>query len=148
MKSRLTVLFIIIFVERGVSLKKSLIEGELIIAIDFDGTITNNPDIIEGDLQIREDCARVLNKLHEDGVRLILWTCRTGHWLTQAKEFLVKENLIGVFEVINDHISEVYDKYSETSRKVGADIYFDDKGFGCNPDTMWQDLENYVYGEV
>lgn len=128
-------------------MRKELIPGELIIAVDFDGTITDNPDITDKELHLRDNCTEVLARLKDDGVRLVLWTCRTGHHLEQAKEFLVENNLLGVFEAVNDHIPEIYEKYEETSRKVGADIYIDDKGFGCKLDTLWKDLEKYVYGE-
>jgi len=128
-------------------LTKALIEGEIIIAIDFDGTITTNPDISESELILRPECKRVLNRMFDTGVKLILWTCRTGEHLTKAKAFLFGEGLYGVFTSINDHIPQVYTKYSDASRKVGADLYLDDKNFGCDVNTMWTELEKYIYGE-
>lgn len=126
---------------------KPLIQHELIIAIDFDGTITTNPDISDEELTLRPDCRRVLERLFDTGVKLVLWICRTEKYLTDAKTFLFGQGLLGLFTTINDHIPEVHKKYKVTARKVGADIYLDDKNFGCNPETLWIDLEKHIYGE-
>lgn len=45
-----------------------------IIAIDFDGTIFENawPEVGT----IREDAVEVIQALHENGNKIIIWTCR------------------------------------------------------------------------
>lgn len=127
---------------------KSLIEGELIIAVDFDGTITTNPDIdMEKELELQPECARVLRRMEDDGIKLILWTCRTGEALDQAETFLLQNNLYYVFDAINDQTDEVNEKYApNVARKVGADVYYDDKALlGAKVD--WLHFEKFIYGE-
>ena len=126
---------------------KSVIEGELIIAVDFDGTITTNPDISDEPLELQPNCKKVLTRLYERGARLILWTCRTGNTLLDAIDFLNKMGMCSLFETINEQIPEVREKYyPDEANKVGADIYIDDKNLGTKID--WLDIERQIYSKV
>ena len=56
--------------------------GFEIIAVDFDGTLCENkwPDIGEPNIKLID----YLKKRQEDGDKLVLWTCRTGEYLSDA----------------------------------------------------------------
>lgn len=123
---------------------KSLIESELILAIDFDGTISTEPDIGKP-LELQFNAKEVLTRLHEDGAKLILWTCRTGAHLDEALKFLQDNNMLHLFDKINDQLDEVIEKYSpDVARKVGADIYYDDKS--AMTEINWEMFEKFIYG--
>ncbi len=126
--------------------KKAVLPNELIIAVDFDGTITTCSQVTESDLELREGAKEVLERLYDDGVKLILWTCRTEEYLNQALEFLKKEDMLHFFASINENIPEVQEKYDIDARKVGADIYIDDKNIFIK-EVNWSQIEEYIYGE-
>ena len=98
--------------------------SNLIIAIDFDGTIVEDkhPEIGE----IRVGAKEAINQLQKDGYTIIIWTCRTGKPLLMAIEFLAK---IGIkYHHINQSCPINVSKYGGVdTRKVYADLYIDDK---------------------
>jgi len=96
-----------------------------IIAIDFDGTIVEDayPEIGKPQLFAFE----TLKRLQNDGHRLILWTYRCGRKLDEAVAFC-KTNGIEFYAVNNSFPNE--DFKGETSRKIGADIFIDDRNIG------------------
>lgn len=119
-------------------------DNELILAIDFDGTVTTEPDI-GCELVLQPDAKRVLERFKEDGVRLVLWTCRTGNHLNEALEFLESNELLSVFDTVNEQLPEVLTKYyPDVAPKVGADVYFDDKN--AMTDVDWNKFEEFIYG--
>lgn len=110
-----------------------------IIAVDFDGTITTgdtriwiddipSEDIFFENIVITDFIRRV-----QHNVYLILWTCRTGESLTRAIKFCKS---IGIkFDAINENLPGMF----ETSRKIYADMYLDDKS--CfNPEEAYTQL--------
>lgn len=126
-------------------MSKCLIEGELVLAVDFDGTITTEPEMGK-ELVLQPECKRVLTRLHEDGIRIVLWTCRSGPVLEEALEFLKENDMLDLFCAINDQLEEINTKYApHVARKVGADIYIDDKSLGFVVD--WEEIENGIYGQ-
>lgn len=75
-----------------------------------------------------------LKQKKEEGVKLILWTCRVGDLLEQAITYC---NAYGLeFDAINENIPEMVDRYGSDSRKVFAHLYIDDC---CR--TPWEILE-------
>ena len=121
--------------------KESIPEGKKeaalpkIIAVDFDGTLVTNqfPEIGE----IRHPMWDAIKAEQERGTKLILFTCRTGEFLTQAVDFCREHGL--VFDAINDNIDEVK-ALGWDARKVSATFYVDDRsaylsffGFTTNP---------------
>ena len=95
------------------------------IAVDFDGTIVENkyPEIGTPNICLIER----LKHLQEQGVELILWTCRNGELLEQAINYL-KDNFNFTFNYINSNSIEKLKLYHyNDTRKVGADYYIDDK---------------------
>lgn len=99
----------------------------MIVAIDFDGTITETheyPNIGK----FNSKAVQVIKKLQKEHV-LCLWTCREGEPLKQAVEALEKEGI--KFNYINDS------PYS-MGRKIVANIYIDDRNFGG---IDWDEIE-------
>lgn len=98
---------------------------QLIIAIDFDGTIVEDayPKIGKPMMFAFE----TLKMLQEKGHRLILWTYRNGDRLEEAVKFC-EENGIH-FYAVNKSFPE--EDYSESvSRKIHADFFIDDRNIG------------------
>lgn len=128
-------------------MSKALVEGDLVLAIDFDGTISTEPDMDRSKpLVLQPHCVRVLQRMSEDGMRLILWTCRSGPALDEAIEFLNENDILHVFETINDQLHEVNEKYApHVGRKIGADVYYDDKS--AMTTINWLEFEKFIYGE-
>jgi len=97
----------------------------LIIAVDFDGTIVEDayPKIGKPMLFAFE----TLKKLQEEGHRLILWTYRCGNKLDEAVKFCEDKGII--FYAINQSFPE--EEYTpEISRKINADLFIDDRNAG------------------
>ncbi|AUS04439.1 BT0820 family HAD-type phosphatase [Pseudotamlana carrageenivorans] len=99
--------------------------NQLIIAVDFDGTIVEDayPNIGKPMIFAFE----TLKKLQEDGHRLILWTYRCGSKLDDAVKFC-EENGITFYAVNNSFPEEEYD--NSVSRKINADLFIDDRNVG------------------
>lgn len=96
-----------------------------IIAYDFDGTIVENafPEI--GD--IKEDVVKEIREEKEKGSIIILWTCRSGEFLEDAVKFCKVNNI--PIDYANENIPELD---FETSRKIYADRYVDDRAINPN----------------
>jgi len=96
-----------------------------IVSVDFDGTIAKNdwPNIDK----LRFLAKYVLNKLREWNCILILNTCREGLYLEQARKFLVTNGIF--FDYYNENSDRKIQEYGDC-RKIGADLYIDDKNFG------------------
>ncbi|NLA23819.1 MAG: hydrolase [Bacteroidales bacterium] len=100
-------------------------QKELIIAVDFDGTIVEHryPEIgkeMSGAFQ-------VLRELQEAGHKLILWTYREGHYLDEAVEYCLNNGIM-FYAINHSDPNEEYNKY--ISRKIHADIFIDDRNIG------------------
>lgn len=94
-----------------------------VIAIDFDGCICENK--WPGCGRPNESVIAEAKWLQKHGVKLILWTCRSGKDLTEAVEYCRKYGL--EFDAVNDNVQERKDEYMNNCRKVWADEYWDDK---------------------
>lgn len=96
----------------------------MIIAVDFDGTITKEskwPELGEPNMPLINELIRRRN----NGDKLILWTCRDGDLLNAAINFCKAFGL--EFDAVNDHLPEMKEKFGNDTRKVYADLYVDDK---------------------
>jgi len=108
---------------------------EKIIAVDFDGTIVEHkfPEIGE----LIPGAKETLNKWHEQGIQVIIWTCRNqvdpacgeDSTIFAARKFL-DENRIK-YATINEHAPRM--PFRLCSTKVFADMYIDDRNFGGFP---------------
>ena len=94
-----------------------------VIAVDFDGCLCGNrwPEIGEAN----KGAIRTLIRLRDNGVRLILWTCRTGALLDEAVSWCTGHGL--TFDAVNDNLPERIAMYGGDTRKVFADEYWDDR---------------------
>lgn len=95
-----------------------------IMAVDFDGTLVENkyPEI---GCERRNFCdtIRILQKM---GVKSILWTSRTGSALREAIEWCEEHDFH--FDTVNENLPEVIELAGGIdTRKVYADVYFDDR---------------------
>jgi hypothetical protein len=98
-------------------------ERMTVIAVDFDGTLVKNeyPKIGTPNLATFDLC----KKAKENGMKVILWTCRTGDLLQEAVDFCESRGL--VFDAINDNVGEVKAWLGVNPRKIYADLYIDDR---------------------
>lgn len=102
---------------------------KLCIAIDFDDTIADTDwPKIKG---LRPDAREVINKLWGEGHTIIIWTCREGENLCNAATFLAENRV--VYNFLNTNCPERVAFYKSDCRKVGADVYIDDKGINGIP---------------
>lgn len=86
-------------------------------AFDFDGTIVENkfPDIGE----IIDGTVDRLNKLYQDLSKIIIiWTCRSGNYENEMREFLLKQKI--PFDFINEN-----QMIDNGGRKIFAHKYYD-----------------------
>lgn len=100
-----------------------------IIAVDFDGTITEDAYPKVGRAKIF--AFETLRKLQQDGHRLILWTYRHGQTLDEAVEFC-RKNGVEFYAVNNSFEGETFDPV-KASRKLNADYFIDDRNLGGFP---------------
>ena len=94
-----------------------------IMAVDFDGTLVRDkfPEIGAE----RENFCKVIRILQKMGVKSILWTSRTGSALQEAIEWCEDHDLH--FDAINKNLPEVIELTGTDTRKVYANVYFDDR---------------------
>lgn len=115
----------------------------MVIAIDFDGTIVHDryPEIGEP----RTGAIETIKKLRKEGYQLILWTCRTGKHLAAAVAWCAERGIR--FDAINESLRYHVVKYNGSDpRKVGADLYIDDRGLAILPD--WEDIYRIIHHRV
>ena len=97
----------------------------LIIAIDFDGTIVEDAYPKIGKPMIF--AFETMKKLQSEGHRLILWTYRTDKKLQEAVNFCKQQGL--EFYAINkSYPEEEFD--GKISRKIHATFFVDDRNIG------------------
>lgn len=113
------------------------------IAVDFDGTIVEHVYPAIGKEMLF--AFQTLKELQKLGHYLILWTYRTGKELEEAVEYC-RSNGIEFYAVNKNYPEEIVDE--NTSRKIYADIYIDDKNIGGFPgwSAVWQMInpDNFV----
>ena len=96
----------------------------MIIAIDFDGTITKHNEFPEIN-EICPYCIDVLTEMISRGHKLVLNTMRSGIYLNDAVKF-IESNGIKLYGVNYTPGQKSWTK----SPKVYADIYIDDAALG------------------
>lgn len=107
-----------------------------IIAIDFDGTITeDSPFPITG--RVRPEAVEVIKKLQEVYI-CVLWTCRRGEYLTEAIDILRRNGV--VFDYVNRSPFP-----ERSSAKIYADVYIDDRSI--NTEIDWYEIERTLLGD-
>lgn len=113
-----------------------------IIAVDFDGTIVEDAYPAIGKPMLF--AFDTLKKLEQEGYRLILWTYRSGKPLEEAIAFC-KKNGLTFYAVNNSFENESYDR-AQSSRKIQADIFIDDRNLGGFPGwgAVYQIIKNHA----
>lgn len=59
----------------------------MVIAVDFDGTLTDK-DIFPQIGEMKEYALEAIHNLQAAGNKIVLWTCREGRYLDDAREWL------------------------------------------------------------
>jgi len=111
-------------------MKKRELFEQFIVAIDYDKTLaqTTYPDV--GALY--PSAKEVINKWVNQGIYIIIWTCRTGESALKAESSLLENGLF--FHKFNDHHpngllhygSEIQMEQKLYSRKVWSHVLIDD----------------------
>ena len=109
-----------------------------IMAVDFDGTLVRDkfPEIGTE----RENFCRAIRILQKMGVKSILWTSRTGSALDEAIEWCEDHDLH--FDAINKNLPEVIELTGTDTRKVYANVYFDDHNRSISDSLMNSRIED------
>lgn len=94
----------------------------MIIAVDFDGTISFGtwPNVGAPNMPL----INLLREKQSKGARLILWTSRCGEYLERAVKYCEAVGL--TFDAVNENLPDMKEKYGNDCRKVYADLYIDD----------------------
>ena len=94
-----------------------------ILAVDFDGTLVENdfPDIGK----FNSDVVEAVLTYKKLGWKVILWSCRTGTMLEDAVKACAQIDL--TFDAVNDNLPEVQQYFGGNTRKVFANLYWDDR---------------------
>ncbi len=111
----------------------------MIIAVDFDGTIVEHKYPAIGKEIIF--AFETLKAMQSEGHLLILWTYRTGKELEEAVEYCRKKGI--EFYAVNKSYPEEKFDIENTSRKINADVFIDDRNIGgfYGWGEIWQELK-------
>jgi hypothetical protein len=112
-----------------------------LIAIDFDDTIVYSdfPNIIG----LRPHAVRVMEKIKDHGGEIIVWTARSD--VKSAKDYL--DFCLVPYDGINEDFYEVLLEYGDSSRKIYADVYIDDRNLETreNGGIDWLKIERMLF---
>lgn len=105
----------------------------IIIAVDFDGTLCENkyPEIGTP----KREMIDLMKWRKSMGDKIILWTCRSGKSLDDAVVWCASKGLY--FDEVNENPPEEIDKWQSNPRKIGADVYIDDKALNPKNIPEW-----------
>ena len=122
--------------------------GYKVIAVDFDGCLCTNswPEIGHPNRQL----IIMLKTARSKGNKVILTTCHDGKLLDDAVKWCERHGLR--FDAVNENIPEMNALFGNNCRKIGADIYIDDKAlrveYTAEESTFWDGLFENVAGKV
>jgi len=111
---------------------------QYILAVDFDGTIVKTEDDYVP-RSLMPNVKTVLDWARDKGCYIIIWTCRSGKMLKQAIDFLDKQKI--PYDAVNKNHPKVD---FETSRKIFASYYIDDRSF----DIDWLKIKQKIQKEL
>jgi len=101
----------------------------MVIAVDFDGTIVEHAyPKIGRPIPFALDVLRKLQQ--EEKHTLLLWTIREGDLLEEALDYC-KKNGVNFYAANQNFPGE---EIGDSSRKLAADVFIDDKNIGGLPD--------------
>lgn len=113
-----------------------------VVAVDFDNTIafTDYPTI----LSPIPETIELLQNIKEKGATIILWTCREGKELAEAIEWCKKNNV--PIDLVNENDKTRIEHWGNNCRKIGADLYIDDRAFSLIHDRRDNlDIMDYLF---
>ena len=112
---------------------------KLVIAIDFDGTIVTNkyPDIG----YLKRNAKKVINELFDAGHEIIINSCRQGKEEQDMIDFLKQMGI--KYSAVNENLCYRIEEYNNDCRKIGADVYIDDKAYPCNI-MNWNEIYRFI----
>lgn len=119
--------------------------GGVVIAVDFDDTIakTEYPKIIAP----IPETIKFLREAKENGAEIILNTCREGKELQEALNWC-KENNVPI-DRANENSPTRIKLWGNDCRKIGADLYIDDKACSLWHDRRdWKDLISSLFNVI
>lgn len=94
-----------------------------VVAVDFDGTLC---DVAFPDIGWPKPAViGYVKYLKSVGWAVILWTNREGKLLEDAIKWCHDQGLY--FDAVNQNLQERTDYFGNDCRKIGADLYIDDK---------------------
>lgn len=115
----------------------------IVIAVDFDNTLakTEYPKIIEP----IPETINFIRKAKAKGAEIILYTCREGKELNEALEWCQQNNV--PIDRANENSPTRVKHWGNDCRKIGADLYLDDKACSLWHDRRdWSDLLGSMFG--
>jgi len=95
-----------------------------VVAIDFDKTIYNSEFPEVG--VVFKTAREYINLLHRDGYYIVINSCRTLGIDVETAKFALKADDIK-YDKFNENNPSWITAFGNDSRKIGADIYIDDK---------------------
>ena len=99
------------------------------IAVDFDGTIVENE--FPGIGPINQDVREFIVQKKKEGHIIILWTTRDNEKLQEAVNFCDEHGI--PVDLVNENVGWLD---FETSDKIFADVYVDDRGLNPFDDNL------------
>jgi hypothetical protein len=115
-----------------------MVNGKLVLAIDFDGTIATLSFPEVGILRYGADT--VIRKLYNEGHYIIINTCRSGKMEGLAEDFLKEHDI--PYHYINSNLPVLILQFKQDCRKISADYYIDDKCLLGLP--RWDEIYNII----
>jgi len=122
-----------------------------VVAIDFDDTIAEAVEPYDGSIgKMFEDANYYINKLYYEDYYIIIWTCRAGEGLVEAKNWLDRKEIM--YNKINENAPWEMLGYKPLP-KIFAHCYIDDRNLGglpsdVNGDPDWSEIYARVKGGV
>lgn len=107
----------------------------IVVAIDFDGVIVEEqyPEI--GPL--RPGAKETIAWLYSTGNAVVINSCRAGEEERAMIDFLRTQGI--PFHAANENLRHRIEKYGQDCRKIGADLYIDDRSVFAD-EIDWQDI--------
>lgn len=128
--------------------RKYTIESNRYIAVDFDGTITEEDGLFPNIGKFKFLAITTMKRMLEEGYKISIWTARGG----EEQEKLIMDALLlaGLDTskiLFNSHFEYFLSKYEARSPKIYADIYIDDRAYGVE-EINWGKIHFDFFGEL
>lgn len=114
-----------------------------VIGLDFDGTVVEDhfPNIGEP----LPHAIRVLQRMCDAGMILVLWSCREDDELKDAIQFCANRGINVITP--SEYDMMIKGPLHKCRRKVPADYYIDDRNIFCSA-IDWLDIEYLFFGDA